>query len=104
MTTNPIRQCIKTRYFGPTNTKPSGIKATAERGSVRIHWDGSLGVDGNHRAAVAALLAKFRQEDGHPDNGWGDVTEWVGGADSIEHVWVHAPGLASAAAKEEANA
>lgn len=95
--TTTIRQCIKTRYVGPTDTKPGRVKATCERGSITIDWmhEGSVGE--NHRAAVAALLSKFASEDfakyGEKSNGWGHMAEWRGGADKSEHVWVRVPGL-----------
>lgn len=56
-------QAIETRYFGPTNTLGSRIKASCERGSITVQWDYSLGIRDNHRAAVVRLLAKFAQED-----------------------------------------
>ena len=97
MTTNPIRQCIKTRYVSPTDTKPGRVKATCERGSITIDWMHEGNVGENHRAAVAALLSKFSTEDfakyGEKSNGWGHMAEWRGGADKSEHVWVRVPGL-----------
>ena len=96
MKTSLIRQCIKTRYVGPTNTKPGRIKASAERGSIVVPWAAGLSVDENHHAACLALIAKFRAEDGYANNGWGTGTEWVGGADTGEHVWVRVVGLGAA--------
>jgi hypothetical protein len=58
MKTHP-KQAILTRYFGPTNTKPSRIKATAQAGSVTLSWNYDLDPSENHRAAALALAAKF---------------------------------------------
>ena len=56
-------QAITTKYFGPTNFRGGRIKASAQRGSVTVEWDHSLNVDGNHKAAVDALITKFVKED-----------------------------------------
>lgn len=70
-------QAIETKYLGPTNTLGSRIKASCERGSITVQWDYSLGVEDNHRAAAARLLAKFSQEDsakygGRESHHWGE--------------------------------
>lgn len=54
-----MRQAIVTKYFGPTNTRGSRIKATAQAGSVVVPWDHSLGIDENHDRAANALLKKL---------------------------------------------
>ena len=70
-------QAIETKYLGPTNTLGSRIKASCERGSLTVQWDYSLGVEDNHRAAAARLLATFAQEDcakygGGESHHWGE--------------------------------
>ncbi|MFO0519289.1 MAG: hypothetical protein ACK515_02550 [bacterium] len=52
-------QAITTRYYGPTNTKPSRIKATAEAGSVTLSWDHRYNVDKNHDRAAIELIRKM---------------------------------------------
>ncbi len=67
-----MRQAIVTKWLGPTNARPSRVKATASAGSVTVSWDWGLGVDGNHAAAAAALVVKL---------GWGG-TWYAGGLPS----------------------
>ena len=52
-------QAIITKYVGPTNTKPSRIKATAAAGSITVSYDYSLDIKGNHVVAAKKLAAKF---------------------------------------------
>ena len=61
-------QAIVTKYIGPSNVKGSRVKATAQAGSVTLHWDDSLNSDANHTAAAKALATKF---------GWHGA--WIGG-------------------------
>ncbi len=66
-------QAITTKFLPCTNTKPSRIKATCERGSVTISVDqidsvlDLMGVrtdeDFRHRQAARFLLSKFLDED-----------------------------------------
>lgn len=62
-------QAIATKYFGPGNVRGSRVKATCEAGSITLHWDHKLNVDGNHIAAARALASKM---------GWEGA--WMGGA------------------------
>lgn len=55
-------QAITTKYFGPTNTRGSKIKATAAAGSVTISYNCALSQDANHKAAALALCAKMEWE------------------------------------------
>lgn len=69
-------QAIITKYIPATNTKPSRIKASCERGSLIQSIDHSLNDGENHRSACDALCAQFDAEDiarGHPksDLHWG---------------------------------
>lgn len=57
--TGPLRQCIRTRYIGPTDKRVSRVRATADAGSVTLSWDSSLDTIDNHYKAALALLAKF---------------------------------------------
>ena len=67
--TEYARQAISTKYIGPTNTRGSKVKATADAGSVTLHWDDALNSYDNHAAAAIALANKF---------GWGG--RWAGGS------------------------
>lgn len=49
---------IATKFIGPTNNRPSRVKATSFKGSVTVSWDHSLTVLQNHREAVRALIQK----------------------------------------------
>jgi hypothetical protein len=59
---------IETRYLGPTNSRGSRIKATADAGSVTVPYDHALSSTQNHAKAAQALAMKF---------GW--TGSWVGG-------------------------
>lgn len=51
---------ITTRYLGPTDHKPSRVKATAGSGrTITLAWDHELSVTENHAAAAAALAGKL---------------------------------------------
>lgn len=50
---------ITTRYFGPTNTRGSRIKATCQAGSVTIPYDYSGNTDEVHTKAAKALAKKM---------------------------------------------
>lgn len=54
-----MRQAIVTKFFGPTNSRGSRIKATCQAGSITVPWDFSLGSEGNHDAAAKALAVKL---------------------------------------------
>lgn len=56
-------QAIETRYLPPTNTKPSRIKASCERGSITVSWHHGLDAELNHVGAAFALRCKFIAED-----------------------------------------
>lgn len=48
-------QAIITKYYGPTNTRGSRIKAKAAAGFAWHSWDHELTADENHRAAAEKL-------------------------------------------------
>lgn len=50
---------ITTKFLGPTNTKPSRIKATCERGSVTLSWEYSYDAEVNHLRAAKALAKRL---------------------------------------------
>lgn len=50
-----VFQAITTQWVGPTNHRPSRIKATCEAGTRFFPWDHSLGIQDNHRAAASSL-------------------------------------------------
>ena len=56
---NSHRQAITTKYFGPTDSRGSRVKATAQAGSVTIPWDHALNSPDNHAAAAFALAKKY---------------------------------------------
>lgn len=74
-------QAIRTRYFGPTNSRGSRIQAKCEAGSVTIGYDHSLNIEGNHRAACVALIAKMEWTDPH-------YSPMVGGQFDHDYYWV----------------
>jgi len=55
-------QAITTKYFGPTNTRGSRVKASCEAGSLTVSWDYALGIEDNHKAAAAALIRQLGWE------------------------------------------
>lgn len=72
-----MRQAIETKFLGPTKTRGSRVKATADAGSVTIGWDYSIDVVDNHRLAAEQLMKKL---------------EWtgnlIGGGTRSGYVWV----------------
>lgn len=56
-----VMRLIKTKYFGPTNTKGSRIKAMDDNGnSITVAYKHDLNIDDNHIYAVFMLLYKLR--------------------------------------------
>jgi len=52
-------QAIQTRYFSPTNSRGSRIKAWAAAGSITIDYPHELSGQACHRAAAEALAKKM---------------------------------------------
>ena len=75
---NTGRQAITTKYFGPTNSNGSRIKASCDAGSVYFRYDHSLNIEQNHDAACQKLLYKL---------GWSG--EWQGGGTKGGYVYVN---------------
>ena len=73
-----MTQAITTKYFGPTNTRGSRVKAQAQAGSVTIHWDYALNSDDNHKAAAKALMAKFEWDKHSVIAGSGELPDGRG--------------------------
>lgn len=70
-------QAIRTRYYGPTNTRGSRIVAKCEGGSVTVPFNYSLDHEGNHRKAAELLLTRL---------GWQAV--YNGGQFADDYYWV----------------
>lgn len=58
-------QAITTKYFGPTGTKGSRIKAHCNAGSVTIPYPHELSGEDVHKAAALALVKKLGWDDPH---------------------------------------
>ena len=56
-------QAIEVKYIGPTNTKPSRLKASCAAGSVTISYPYDLSGDALFRSAADALCAKLGWTD-----------------------------------------
>lgn len=70
---------IITKFFSPTNSRGSRIKATCQCGSITVPWDYALDVDVNHANAMKALINKFNLN-------WGN--EWTVGSNNEGYVFV----------------
>jgi len=55
-------QAIRTKYIGPTNTKPSRIKASCEARTIFVEWDHHLNGEANHRYAAQTLMKRLGWE------------------------------------------
>jgi hypothetical protein len=49
-------QSIRTRYIGPTSTKPSRLQAKCAAKTLYVSYDHSLDGADNHKAACKAML------------------------------------------------
>lgn len=47
-------QAVRTKYYGPTNSRGSRIKAEAQAGARWMEWDDALNHDENHQRAACA--------------------------------------------------
>ena len=77
-------QAIRTRYFGPTNTRGARIQAKAEAGAIYVSYDHGLNPTENHKAACDALLAKLQWLPAE----YGSYTPMVGGEFNGDYYWV----------------
>ncbi len=72
-----MRQAIRTKYHGPTNSRGSRVKATARQRegdrpemALTDYWSHGFGIEDNHARVAKLLAAKL---------GWSGL--WVGGGD-----------------------
>jgi len=66
-----MRQAIKTKYIGPTDTTGPMVSASYAGGSEFLPWDHSLGNEDNHWAAANFLINKL---------GWNLYNDFEGGS------------------------
>jgi len=74
---NVRRQAIVTKYYGPTASRGSRIKAKSYGGSVSVAYDYGLNVEQNHDAACATLLDKMEWGGHYIGGGSPDGTGFV---------------------------
>lgn len=67
-------QAIQTKFFGPTNTRGSRIKASCWITSVTVSYDYALNAEENHIAAIEALVSKLNNEREKLDR---SLREWA---------------------------
>jgi hypothetical protein len=77
-------QAIRTRYYGPTNSRGSRIQAKCEARAIYLPYDHALNLDGNHRAACEALMIAMGWT---PEHGRAYVPR-VGGVFGHDYYWV----------------
>lgn len=77
-----MRQVIKTKYIGPTNTKGSRIKASCGAGSKTIQYRDELSIDKNHKLAIDMLFVQL---------GWDEKCSLVYGWDKHSMVAIQVP-------------
>lgn len=75
-------QAIRTKYVGPTNTRPARIYAKCDAGSYRKVYDDGVSLEENHREACLLLRHKlgWLVKHGYPPMIGGDFlgdTYWV---------------------------
>jgi hypothetical protein len=63
-------QAIETKYFGPTNTRGSKVKARCQAKTIFVPWDHRTGIEENHIAA-AKKLAEQLEWKGRWHSGFG---------------------------------
>lgn len=64
-------QAIQTKFFGPTNTRGSRIKATCWLTSITVSYDHSANAEENHAAAIETLVSKLNN-----DRTKGSIKQW----------------------------
>lgn len=74
-------QAIRTRYYGPNNTRGSRIVASCEAGRVSMGYRSELNTEENHRAACELMVRKMGWNTKH----YGDM---VGGMFGNDYYWV----------------
>lgn len=69
-------QAIRTRYYGPTNTRGSRIVAKCEAGTLSMPYNHALSAYQNHATCAALMLKRFS---------WGKP--YVGGCFANDYYW-----------------
>jgi len=72
-----VRQAIKTKFLGPTETKPARIRAECDASAETTPYDHSLDADQNHIRAAKTLANNL---------GWSG--RWHGGGMEDEYFFV----------------
>ena len=76
-----IRQAIRTRYHGPTDTKGSRISAKCAARTLYVSYDSALNSEENHAAACAALVKAMGWDSEH-------YGSRIGGGFENDYFWV----------------
>lgn len=74
-----IRQAIRTRWIGPTNTKGSRIQASCEARTIYVECEHALNMDENHAAAARALANRLE---------WGWSDRMMAGVHKGDYYWI----------------
>ena len=77
-----LMQAIRTRSFGPTNTRPARMIADCKAGRIVLPYEDMLGIDANHKAAAVALRDKL---------GWHHLGVMSGGSFKQDGFWLFTP-------------
>ena len=85
-------QAIRTRYYGPTNTRGSRIVAKCEAGTFTMPFDYSLGIEANHAKAARLMLEKL---------GW-SASVYQSGVFDHDYYWVRRDTWAPAVSIDDA--
>jgi hypothetical protein len=62
-------KAVRTRYFGPTNTKGARIQATDGDTKLWLSWDHALSIDENHMIAFDTFK-QYQDWAGHWRAAW----------------------------------
>jgi len=54
-----MRHVIRTKYFGPHDTRPARIRASLDDKSATVNFDYGLSIEDNNRNAALALCHKL---------------------------------------------
>lgn len=74
-------QSIRTRYFGPSNSKESRIQAKCEAKTIYMPYRHELNIEENHRAACRELVRAMKWDTS-------DYSDLVGGEFYGDTYWV----------------
>ena len=84
-------QAIRTKFYGPGNTRGARVQAKCEARTVYVPWDYELGIEGNHKAACEALLRRMQWHAPH-----GQYSPMIGGQFGAARYWVFADDMRAA--------